>query len=238
MPNEELLLHVNYNEIKEFLKVDGKFDSTYENENGFVIDPNKKHIAITFDDGPGKYTSRLVGYLNDGFAHATFFMQGKNLNSYKDAVKDVYNSNSEIAYHTYAHKYLTKQTNAEIKSDLEKSNKILSDIVGETFKLIRPPYGSINDDVKKALDMPFILWNIDTEDWKNKDSEYLKNYVLEKITDKDIVLFHDVHETSVEAIPNLLKELYVRGYQVVTVTELANLSGKTLESGVAYRSMK
>ena len=238
MPNEELLLHVNYNEIKDYLKIETKLDVKYINENGFVIDPNKKHIALTFDDGPGKYTSNLVGYLNDGFAHATFFMQGKNLNSYKEAVIDVNNQGSEVAYHSYAHKYFTKQTVAEIRSDLEKSNNILTSIIGETFKLVRPPYGSISDETKTTLNMPFILWNIDTEDWKNKDSEYLKNYVLEHITENDIILFHDIHETSVEAIPELLKELYVRGYQVVTVSELASINNKTLEAGVAYRSMK
>ena len=86
--------------------------------------------------------------------------------------------------------------------------------------------------------MPIILWNVDTEDWKNKDSEYLVNYVLENIKDGDIVLFHDIHETSVEAIPNLLKELYVRGYQSVTVTELANIKNKELVSGEIYRSIK
>ena len=131
-----------------------------------IIDNTKKYIALTFDDGPGKYTSRLVSYLNDGFAHATFFMQGSRLNSYKDAVKDVASSGSEIAYHSYKHKYFKDQTISEIKSDLDKSNNDLINITGESFKMVRPPYGSINDEIKKVLDMPVILWNVDTGDFR------------------------------------------------------------------------
>ena len=238
MPTEELYLRVNYNEIKNYLKIDITLDETYNNENGFIIDNTKKYIALTFDDGPGKYTSKLVGYLNDGFAHATFFMQGSRLNSYKTAVKDVASSGSEIAYHSYKHQYFKNQTMSEIKSDLEKSNKDLNNLIGETFKMVRPPYGSINDEIKKVLDMPIILWNIDTEDWKNKDSSYLVNYVLENVSPGDIILFHDIHETSVEAIPTLLKELYVKGYQVVTVSELAAIYNKELKSRETYRSFK
>ena len=236
--DEELFLRVNYNEIKDYLNINVDVDSNYNNEMGFVIDNTKKHIALTFDDGPGKYTSTLVNYLNAGFAHATFFMQGSRVSSYKGAVKDVANSGSEIAYHSYQHKYFKNQSASEIKKDLEKSNEALKKITGSTFEIVRPPYGNITDDSKKVLDMPIILWNVDTEDWKNKDSEYLVNYVLENIKDGDIVLFHDIHETSVEAIPNLLKELYVRGYQSVTVTELANIKNKELVSGEIYRSIK
>ena len=238
MPSEKLYLRVNYNEIVNYLKIKVSLDDTYSNETGFIIDNTKKYIALTFDDGPGKYTSRLVGYLNDGFAHATFFMQGSRLNSYKDAVKDVANSGSEIAYHSYKHKYFKDQTISEIKSDLDKSNKDLKNIIGESFKMVRPPYGSINDEIKKVLDMPIILWNVDTEDWKNKDSSYLVNYVLENVAPGDIILFHDIHETSVEAIPEILRQLYVKGYQVVTVSELATIYNKELKSGVTYRSFK
>ena len=237
-PNEELFLVVNYNEIKDYLELLVEYNMDYENENGFKIDLNKKHIALTFDDGPGKYTSDLVNYLNDGFAHATFFMQGSRLNNYSDAVKDVYNSGSEIAYHSYAHKYFTKQSINDIKTELNKSNKVLESIIGIPFSLVRPPYGSINDEVKEALNMPIILWNVDTEDWKNKDSDYLTNYVLNNIDDGDIVLFHDIHETSVNAIPNLLNELYIRGYQVVTISELASIANINLEAGLSYRYLK
>lgn len=238
MVSEELSLHINYNEIKEYLDITVKLDNTYENEDGNKIDKNKKIVALTFDDGPGGYTSNLVDTLLDNKASATFFMLGKNLNNYKDTVKKVYNNGMEIGYHSYAHKNFKRQKLQEIKEEFNKSNSILKSITGSTFKLIRPPYGEINEKIKNSLDASFILWNIDTLDWKNKDSDYLTDYVLKEVNDGNIILFHDIHKTSIDAINKLLPLLYVNGYQVVTVSKLAEITGTNLELHKTYRYFK
>ena len=137
MVSEELSLHINYNEIKEYLDI---------------------------------------------------------------TVKKVYNNGMEIGYHSYAHKNFKRQKLQEIKEEFNKSNSILKSITGSTFKLIRPPYGEINEKIKNSLDASFILWNIDTLDWKNKDSDYLTDYVLKEVNDGNIILFHDIHKTSIDAI--------------------------------------
>lgn len=240
MPKEDLYLRVNYNEIKDYLDITVKLDENYQNEDGSVIDSTKKLIAITFDDGPGPYTSRLIDILNNNKAKSTFFMLGKNLENYKNTVLKAHNSGMEIAYHSYAHQNFKRQELEEVISDLNYSNEILKSITGDTFHLIRPPYGSINDEIKDALDNVFILWDIDTNDWqkKNKDVDYLTNYTLEKVNDGDIILFHDIHLTSVDTMEKLLPLLYVNGYQVVTVSELAKNAGKSLEVHHIYRSIK
>lgn len=236
MPQEELSLRVNFNEIKDYLNISVDFDSAYENEDGSVINTNKKLIAITFDDGPGIYTDRLVSILNDNKVNATFFMLGSNLEKYCDTVLNVFNSGNEIAYHSYAHKNFLRQSIDEIQDEFSKSNEILKSITGTTFSLVRPPYGSIDSDVKNALDASFILWSVDTEDWRYKDTDYLLNYTLENIGEGDIVLFHDIHKTSVDVIEILLPYLYVQGYQVVTVSELASYFNVALESHTSYRN--
>ena len=144
----------------------------------------------------------------------------------------------EWKYHSYAHKNFKRQKLQEIKEEFNKSNSILKSITGSTFKLIRPPYGEINEKIKKSLDASFILWNIDTLDWKNKDSDYLTDYVLKEVNDGNIILFHDIHKTSIDAINKLLPLLYVNGYQVVTVSKLAEITGTNLELHKTYRYFK
>lgn len=236
--NEDIFLTVNYNEIKDYLNINVDLDSFYNNEDGSVINTNKKLVAITFDDGPGPYTNKLLDILNANKAHATFFMLGNNLEKYRSVVLNVYNSGNEIGYHSYAHTNFKRQDIATIKSELDQSNAILKNITGTTFSLIRPPYGSLNSEIKEELDASFILWSVDTEDWRHKDSEYLLNYVLENIYAGAIILFHDIHATSVDAMAKILPYLYVEGYQVVTVSDLAKNYNVTLEPHKAYRYFK
>lgn len=236
--NEDIFLTVNYNEIKDYLNINVDLDSFYNNEDGSVINTNKKLVAITFDDGPGPYTNKLLDILNANKAHATFFMLGNNLEKYRSVVLNVYNSGNEIGYHSYAHTNFKRQDIATIKSELDQSNAILKNITGTTFSLIRPPYGSINNEIKEAIDASFILWSVDTEDWRHKDSEYLLNYVLENIYPGAIILFHDIHISSVDAMAKILPYLYVEGYQVVTVSDLAKNYNVTLEPHKVYRYFK
>ena len=236
--NEDIFLTVNYNEIKDYLNINVDLDSFYNNEDGSVINTNKKLVAITFDDGPGPYTNKLLDILNANKAHATFFMLGNNLEKYRSVVLNVYNSGNEIGYHSYAHTNFKRQDIATIKSELDQSNAILKNITGTTFSLIRPPYGSLNSEIKEELDASFILWSVDTEDWRHKDSEYLLNYVLENIYAGAIILFHDIHATSVDAMTKILPYLYAEGYQVVTVSDLAKNYNVTLESHKSYRYFK
>lgn len=233
--NEELFLKVNYNEIKDYLKIDVTLDKEYENEDGSKIDLNKKLIALTFDDGPGNYTEKLVDILNDNKATATFFMLGKKVKSFKNAVKKVDENNMEIGYHSWNHTSFKRQKLEEIENELKNSNEILKSIIGKEFTLIRPPYGSINNEIKEKLNNPLIFWNIDTEDWRHKDVEYLLNYTKEHVKDGSIILFHDIHKSSVDAMEVILPELYALGYQVTTVSNLASTFNVKLENHQSYR---
>ena len=237
--NDKLSLIINYNEIDNLLNFTHDLDEEYQNESGYDYDPTKKYIAFTFDDGPNKTnTNDIVNYLNDNKMRATFFMVGYLMENNPSIVKNVYDNHMEIGSHSWAHKNLNKQKLDVIASEMSKTDEVYKNITGDTFKLMRPPYGSINNKVKDAFNYTYILWSNDTDDWKYKDSERLYNYLINNVKDGDIVLMHDLQTSTKIGLEKVLPELYVRGFRVVTVSELANIKGKTLESNKIYKSMK
>lgn len=239
MCTDKLSLIINYHEIDNLLSYFHDLDEEYQNESGYDYDPTKKYIAFTFDDGPNKNnTNDIVNYLNDNKMRATFFMVGYLMESYPDIVKNVYDNNMEIGSHSWAHKNLTKQKINTISSEMNKTDSIYKSITGDTIKLMRPPYGSINNKVKDTFDYVYVKWNLDTNDWKYKDENHLYDYVLNNVSDGDIVLMHDLQSSTKRGMEKLLPELYVRGFRVVTLSELASIKNKSLETHTIYYKMK
>ncbi len=239
MVEEEILLHVNYNEVKDYLDFTLSLDSEYENENGYHYDKNKKTIALTFDDGPnGEKTNRILNFLEENKAHATFFMVGNRMEYGKEVILNVLNKGCEIGSHSYNHKNMKRTKLKDIISGEEKTHEIYKSITGKDLIYTRPPYGSITKQVKESLNTIFINWNIDTEDWLHRDKDKIIEAVMKDVSDGDIILMHDSYETTVEAVEELLPILYANGYQVVSVSELANLKGITLENHSLYRALK
>ncbi len=237
--HELLSLRINYQEIKLFLDFTPNLDEFHENENGYKYSNNKKTVALTFDDGPsGKYNSLILDELNKNKAHATFFMVGTMMNSCGKCVSDTYKSGNEVASHTYEHMNITKNSPSDVFESLNKVNTIYHNITGETIKYLRPPYGAYNKENLENAQVPFILWNLDTEDWRYKNVDHIVSYIVDNISDGSIILMHELYETSYEALKIVLPKLYAMGYQVVSISELAKLKNKTLEVGHAYTSLK
>lgn len=237
--NDKFYLKINNNEVADYLNYDFKLDKEYHNEDGFAYDPTKKYIAFTFDDGPSKANTKdVVNYLSNNQAHATFFMLGNNMLNNPDIVKYVLDHGHEIGSHTYSHKNLKRISLNEVQSEIEKTQTVFNDITGLDIKLLRPPYGAINEKIKESFSYPYILWSVDTLDWQYKDSDYLYDYVINHVNDGDIILMHDIHTTTKIAVERILPELYARGYRVVSVSELANIKGMNLEPNKSYRSIR
>jgi peptidoglycan/xylan/chitin deacetylase (PgdA/CDA1 family) len=214
-------------------------DDSYENEDGYSYSKDKKTVALTFDDGPnGAKTRQIVDILESNKAHATFFMIGNRMASYASTIKTVLDAGNEIGSHSYDHTNMRKKKIKELLENEEKTQEIYYGITGQYLKYTRPPYGAINSSVKEALDTIFITWSLDTEDWLHRDKDYIVNYVMENVQDGDIILMHDSYNSTVEATRELLPKLYAEGYQVVSVSELANLKGRVLENNTIYRALK
>ena len=136
-----------------------------------IIDPTKKVVAITFDDGPSKYTNKILEVLEKYDANATFFVLGNKANYYQDTLINILKKGNEIGNHSYNHKWLARLSEEDIKTQIDDTQKMIKLMTGYTSKLLRPTYGSVNDKVKNATDLPIILWDVDSNDWKIKNSK-------------------------------------------------------------------
>lgn len=206
-------------------------------ENSETNDKFTKYIAFTFDDGPSKYTKELLKTLELNDSSATFFMLGNRMKYYKEVVKEVNNSNSEVASHTYSHKNLNKLSKKEILNEINSPVILFKEITGENIKYLRPPYGNYNDTVKSTK-YPIILWNIDPKDWLQKDSNKVYNNVLGHACDGCIVLMHDIYPTTIEAVKMLIPKLNDMGYKVVNITKLLEKKNHILKNSEIIRKIK
>ena len=212
----------------------------YFNEKGVLlrkIDKNKKMVALTYDDGPSIYTPRILKTLKENNSVATFFVVGNRVPMYSDTVKKAYGMGCEIGNHTYEHKILTRADAAGIRNQVSRTNVAVKKITGTAPIVMRPPGGAVNNMVKSQTGMPMILWSIDTLDWRTRNAASTKTAVLDHVKDGDIVLMHDLYEATANASTTIIPTLVERGYQLVTVSELAECRGG-MKDGCLYYSFR
>lgn len=196
------------------------------------VDPSKKLIAFSFDDGPSrKNTEKILKALEQNNARATFFMLGQNAKYYPDLVKKVAESGNEVAGHSWNHPQLTKLGKNGVKKQMSQMNEAIASVTGSDVGLLRPPYGSINRTVKKTVKDPLILWSIDTLDWKTLNADKTADAILEQAKDGDIILMHDIHAPTAKAVKKVLPKLAEQGFQVCTVSELLEARNIELHPG-------
>lgn len=198
------------------------------------IDASKPMVALTFDDGPGERTGELLAQLEKYNAHATFFMQGKNIPGKEDFVKKMKETGCELGNHSYDHPQLTKLSADKIANQIGTTNDLIQQAAGSTATVMRPPYGAINDTVRSSVGLPMILWSIDTLDWKTRNAQSSIDTVMNDVQDGDVILMHDIHTESIDAALVLIPKLEEAGYHLVTVSEMAKAKGVALQNGEKY----
>lgn len=214
--------------------MDVQSDENVEVDESFQIDPSKPMIAFTFDDGPSKYTEKLLTALKENNARASFFMIGQNVGRFPNAVQMMKDLDCDIGNHTMNHRDLVDLSVEDIGVQIESTNDALKNIITESASMVRPPYGSQDIKVRECLAYPIVLWSVDTNDWQSEDANAIAEYILGNVKDGDIVLMHDIYESSVEAAIIAIPKLIEQGYQIVTVSELAEARGYALEIGKVY----
>ncbi|QSJ02058.1 polysaccharide deacetylase family protein [Bacillus sp. 3a] len=188
------------------------------------LDPNKKAIALTFDDGPNPATtSKILDALKANKGHATFFVLGSRVQYYPGMLADILKGGNEIGNHSYNHPLLTRLPLDEAVKQVKDTQQLIEKASGYTPTHFRPPYGGTNQDINHAIGMKVTLWDVDPEDWKIRNSQQITNRVLSHAADGRTVLMHDIYESSAQAAVKIIHELTKQGYQLVTVSELEQL---------------
>lgn len=203
------------------------------------LDPGKPMVALTFDDGPTTTTGKILDLLEQHGGRATFFMVGNSVQSKSDIVRRMVAQGSEVANHTWDHKPLNKLTAQEIRQQLQSTNDIIYSVSGVRPVLMRPPYGAFNEQVQSVtaeMDTPIVNWSLDTLDWKTRSAAATYNAIMKDVRDGSIILCHDLHKETGEAMVTVIPELISRDYQLVTVSELLHTVQGGIKPGTVYTS--
>lgn len=200
---------------------------------------SSKLIAITFDDGPGNYTSTLLDGLSKRGVPATFFMCGANGNygvkNYNSLLTRMVSEGHQLANHSWGHPTFSKLSASEMQSQINQVGSYLTRAMGGNYNyLVRIPGGENNATIRANVSHPIITWSVDPVDWKYHNADTVYNNIMKSAGDGSIILLHDIYATSVEGGLRAIDTLKSQGYEFVTVSELFRRRGVTLNNGTVY----
>ncbi|TXK77508.1 polysaccharide deacetylase family protein [Paenibacillus sp. N3.4] len=194
----------------------------------------EKKVALTFDDGPdARFTPKVLDALKANQVKATFFLLGSQANAHPDMVRRIVKEGHVIGNHSYSHANLPKLSVDKFQNQIESTEGVLQNLIGYAPKLIRPPYGAINEEqVRWVADHHYLIvnWNVDSLDWKSLSSDQILNNIMLQTKPGSIILQHsggaDSQDLSgtVQAIGPLISKLKAAGYTFVTVPELLHVA--------------
>jgi peptidoglycan/xylan/chitin deacetylase (PgdA/CDA1 family) len=194
-----------------------------------------KCVALTFDDGPGPYTAKLLRMLAARHARVTFFLIGGNIKGREALVRRELAQGNVIGDHTWTHPDLTRLSKRQVRRQLTRTRSEITRVTGGPVRLMRPPYGSTDKSVAKVargLGLAQIVWSVDTDDWLDRNSAIVAHRAVSRARRGDIILMHDIHPTTVNAVPKILRGLAKRGFTFATVPEV--LAAHPLKPGKVY----
>ncbi len=188
-------------------------------------------IALTFDDGPHpSNTPRLLDLLKSRNVKATFYVVATNARRYPEIMRRIIAEGHEIGNHTVTHGNLTKMSESAVRKELSVSHEAIVAATGVAPRTMRPPYGAITSSqkswIRKEFGYPSILWSVDPEDWKKPGPSAVASRLVSGARPGGILLVHDIHAPTIDAMPSAVDQLLSRGFQFVTVTQLIAMDRK------------
>lgn len=186
------------------------------------------YVALTFDDGPhAQNTPRLLELLARKNVKATFFVVGQCVQEYPEIARRIVAEGHEIGNHSWSHANFARLSDAAVKSQLERTDEAIAATAGVTTKLLRPPYGSLAARQRKWLQedlgLKIILWSVDPNDWKRPGAATVTRRIVAGAAPGAIILAHDIHSGTIDAMEATIDQLLARGFKLVTVSELLAL---------------
>lgn len=205
------------------------------------IDPTKPMVALTFDDGPGPATEKILKVLRDNHCHATFCVVGSRVELYPTIMKEMVEDGNEICCHTWSHKRLDKMKKTAVADQLQKTIDAVERVTGG-YRLtsLRPPYGLVTKNVKNAcidLGMTVYTWSLDTDDWISENPAKTLKRIQDGVENGSIILCHDIYDATAKATEQFIPWLIENGYQVVSVSEMMAYRANGMELGSSYSHM-
>lgn len=207
---------------------------------GLPVFQEVKVVALTYDDGPSqKSTEKLLDLLDKYDATATFFINGNHANDQKELVKEIARRGNEIGNHTLDHVWLTKTKEEEIERQIYGNENLLRFLSGQKgTMLFRPPYGDMNAVILEKIQVPVVMWSVDSRDWEITDVFKIEKNIMNDVADGDIIIMHDGFEATIQVTENILKRLTKDGFQVVTVSQMFELKNKQIPLHQKVRNVK
>ncbi|MFS0751016.1 polysaccharide deacetylase family protein [Oceanobacillus sp. 1P07AA] len=196
-----------------------------------VFPRQERMIALTFDDGPKPGpTNEILDILSENQAKATFFVLGNNVTQHPDITRRIVQEGHDIGVHSLSHPNFQETEIFEVYRELIDSTLLLEDLLGIQIKYVRPPYGFSTAEAQflfNRIGLQSILWTYDTLDWEILDAEVIARNLLDNIQPGDIILLHDIHPTTAQAMQIAIPQLVDQGYELVTISELLEAQGDT-----------
>ena len=189
------------------------------------------YVALTFDDGPhATNTPRLLDILRARNVKATFYVIGKSVDAYPGILRRTVAEGHEIGNHTYTHSKLSSMSEASVIGEIRKCDDAIMRAAGIRPKTLRPPYGALlqgqRQMVHSQFGYPTIMWSVDPMDWKRPGVSVVTSRIISGTNNGAIILVHDLHSTSVDAMPATIDALLRKGYRFVTVSQLLAMGSK------------
>lgn len=195
-----------------------------------------KYVVLTFDDGPsGRYTRQLLKGLRCRSVKATFLLCGYRMEEYPEMTREIFEDGHEIGCHGYSHANMQAMGRREIADEIEAMEQLLPE--GCRIRFLRPPGGCCSEvvcQVARARGLYILSWSVDPRDWATRDVGAIEHSVLTQVKDGDVILLHDMTDSSVQAALDIVDTLHARGFRFVTASEMARLRGTRLTPGESY----
>lgn len=196
------------------------------------------YVALTFDDGPsGRFTRQLLDGLDQRGVRATFFLCGYRIRQYPQETQRMIQSGHEIGCHGFSHKNMQRMSRRDIAAEIADMQTLLPQNC--PIRFLRPPGGCCSENVRQVAEargLGILSWSVDPRDWATDDESSIEKAVLNKVNDGDVILMHDMSESSVHAALAIVDDLLARGYRFVTATELAAMRGVRITPGKTFCS--
>jgi len=227
---------LEYIELQPFFK----FTSPTERAQNTV--PPRYKIALTFDDGPSRYTSYILDILYQYNSKATFFVLGNRVEDWAETIYIAAQQGNEVVGHSWNHRNFANLTNYEIRSQIYNTSAAIAEVLGRpSAPIFRPPYGVINQNIRyvaRDLGYTVVNWSIDPQDWLHRCADHIYNFIMENAVHGSIVVLHDTRESTKEAMVRAIPSLIEQGFELVTVSEILEHLFGELKPGALYQGLR